>query len=344
MLVLASADLPGTGGTCAPHQRRCTEMLRDKPGGEGHWWLQVACDRLPNAQVRAAIARAAHCPVEDVSDAGSRDRHAPCLRWLSVPDGPVEHPNQLKLAGAYGKMKVMQVQPANRPVSPDDIVRLKWEIFIHEPPAGAYDRARAVMDRLRRGGLPNYFDPHGFGRAGELARWGLMLLSGARLPEAARRADAHRLRRAAQEWLFNRWLADRVAAGLLGRCVLGDHIAGADGRIRTVEDAELWQRRLDSFGAQVFGPLFGQGCPPASAAAAAAEASVLAGENLVADALGGLRGGLRPARVQPQAVMVDVERSGAVTVRLELPPETRIGVLLAEVVKTDHPEPGTDDD
>jgi tRNA(Glu) U13 pseudouridine synthase TruD len=343
MITLVTADLPGTGGVCAPHDRRCTELLGGAPGGNGHWWIQVACDRLPNAQVRAAVARAAHCPVEDVAEVGNRDRHAPCVRWLSVPDEPVEHPNQLRLAGAHGKMRVLQVKPAARPVGPDDLASLRWEVRIHGAPAGAYERARAILDRLRRGGLANYFDPHAFGRAGELMRWGLLLLAGARLPGAARASEPHRLRRAAQEWLFNRWLSERVASGRLGSCATGERIAGPDGRLRLVDDPEPWQRRLDSFGASVLGPLFGEGCPPPGPAIAASEAELLAGAGLNADFCAVLRGGTRAARVQPQAVVVDLDRGGGVLVRCELPPETRIAALLAEVVKTEHGGPGDAD-
>lgn len=337
MLPLVTSDLPGTGGVCWPADRACEEVLAKRPAGTGpHWWVRVERRSLATAQARAAVARAAGVPVEKVGFAGSRDRNGTGVQWFSVPADDVEHPGPLRRAGTQGKMRVLELTASHKPVEEATVARLRWRFRLRRAAAdGGYLRGRAVMDRLRRNGVPAYVPLERFGREGAFAKWGRMLAQGKPLPRQVRAAGAEegRCLRAFQEQLFDRWLAARVADGLLPSCLMGDLIQGRDGSVSLVEDVAAAQRRLDSWEAVVLGPLFGEGMRPAAGEAAAREAAVLAEAGVDAGEVSRLRGGRRAARVQPTSVLLDVDGED-LSLACELPVDAFVSPLLDELVKT----------
>lgn len=336
-LPFASAALPGCHGR--PGERACEEVLLRQPIGDGpHWWVQVHRTDLSTGQARAAVARAAAVPEDLVSCAGSRDRRGRCQQWFSVPVEPVDNPGGLRNAGAQGRLKVLQVQRHHRAVDASSVVRLRWSLRLEGANRdGGYGRARAILDLLRRCGVPNWcLTRRG---DGDMAKWGRMLAEGRRLPAGVAHAvERGRALRTWQEELFNRWLAARVEDGLLATCLAGEVLRGADGAAAVCADAAHGQRRLDSWEALPLGPLYGEGMPPAAGDAAVREAAVVDG--LDPAALARLRGGRRAARAQPVSLRVD-PAGDDLTLRLELPPDTALDSLLREILR-DAPATGDD--
>jgi tRNA(Glu) U13 pseudouridine synthase TruD len=326
-----TAALPGTGGTCPPRSRRCEEVLSTQPGGSGdYWWIHVLKDGLGTTQVRQAIARAAHCAEDDVACAGHRDRHTVTSQWLSVPSRPVDHPNQLRQAGAYGKMRVLAVQGAARPVDADVVRHLRWNLRLTGAGGSGYLRARAVLDALRRAGMANFVD-------GDLVDEGQVHRGRQAVAGRGRDADPARSRWALQAWLFNRACAHRVATGTLGTIQPGD-VIDAGGDLAIANDPAVWQKRADNLACHPAGPWFGPGMPPAAGEVAALEADLLAEAGVAPAHIERLGPGhRRPYRVQPRQVQVMAEKD-AILIACELPVDAHIGVLLREVIKLDAGE------
>jgi tRNA pseudouridine13 synthase len=336
MLPLATADLPGTGGSVPSGGRECEEVLAKQAAATGeHIWLRVAKEGLSTQQARAAVARAGAVAVERIGFAGNRDRVGRCVQWFSVPQALVENPGALKRAGTQGKMRVLEVTASHKPVDEQSVARLRWRLRVRGGAVGeGYQRGRAVLDRLRRGGLPNYVPFERFGKDGGYAKWGRLLAQGKRLPERVldAGADAGRCLRAWQEQLFDRWLAHRVEEGLLGTCLEGEVVANRQGELATVAFREHVQKRMDSWEVSPLGPLFGAGMSSATGEAEARERAVLAEAGMDEASVSRLRGGRRAARAQPTSVLLDLDGADLL-LTCELPTETYVSVLLDELIK-----------
>jgi tRNA pseudouridine13 synthase len=339
MLPFATAELPGCDAHCAPKGREAEEVLAKQPAGTGpFYWLKVEKDNLSTQQARAAIARSVNLATELVGFAGNRDRQGRCVQWFSVPSEPVDHPGPLRRAGTQGRMKVLELTSSHKPVTAAVVERLRWKVVLAGAVAAdGYSRARAIMDRLRKIGCPNYFPVARFGDEGNFAKWGRMLLAGKRLPAAVKAAEVDEARclRSCQEQLFDRYLSARVSEGLLATCIAGDVLRTSQGGDELVADPAHAQRRLASFEAVPLGPLFGTGMIAAADEAAAREAQVLTASGIEPAALERLRGDRRAIRAQPAKVTVDIE-GGDVVVGCELPIDTYVTVLLDELLKPER--------
>lgn len=334
MPAYVTADLPGTGGAFVG-EPECEEVPRAQPGGAGgHLWVKAVKTGIGTKQCRDAIARAVHVPAEKVVTAGNRDRRGRCVQWFSLPADLVEHPQALRTAGTQGKLRVLDVQLAHKAIDVVGIERLRWKARLAGAAAGdGYRRAREILDRLRRDGCPNWVHATALGPDQQLARWGLMLLEGRRLPGAAGAGvTPGRCLFAAQGQLFNRWLARRIEDRLLATAIPGDVVRTAQGEAVVADDLPRWQRRLESWEAHPLGPLFGQGMASAAGDAAAREAEVIAEAGLDDARIARLHGGRRLARVQPGKAMVDID-GGDLVIACELPPEAFLAVVLEEIAK-----------
>jgi tRNA pseudouridine13 synthase len=346
MLPLVTHDLPGLAARCTPQDRACEEVLLKSPARTGDFhWLKVAKTNLGTQQVRAAIARSVQIDVEHVTCAGHRDRAGRCVQWFSVPMAVVDNPGPLRRAGVQGKMQVLELTASHKAVGPELVERLRWRLRLRGGARdGGYIKARALMDRLRLGGLPNYIAAERLGEDGSLAKWGRMLLDGKRLPAqvAASGVDASRCLRAVQEWLFNRYLVQRVEAGLLGACLPGEVVRGSQGEITVVADPAHVEKRFASWEAVALGPLFGDGMRPAADEAAACEAAILEDAGLDEARVRRLRGDRRALRVQPAKAQIDPEGDD-LTITCELPTDTYVTVLLDEFLRQEAaPDAGSE--
>ncbi|MBA3707569.1 MAG: tRNA pseudouridine(13) synthase TruD [Planctomycetes bacterium] len=336
MLPFATRDLPGTGGESDASDRTCEEVLAKQPAATGeHLWLKVAKTGLGTQQARAAIARAGAVAIDFVECAGNRDRHGRSVQWFSVPAELVENPGALRRAGTQGKMSVLELTASHKPVTPDHVARLRWQVRIRGGNRdGGYHRAKAILDQLRRNGVPNFIPLSVFGRDGSFVKWGRMLLQGRRLPAqvTATGVDEHRCLRALQESLFDRYLSQRVDDGLLATCLDGDLVENRQAEVSAVAFRDHVQKRMDSWEVVPLGPLFGAGLAKVAGEAASREEAILAAAELSVSALARLHGARRAIRVQPTSVLLDLEKDDLL-LRCELPTEAYITVILDEIMK-----------
>lgn len=334
MRARVTENLPGVKARSRRADRVCEEVLAKRPGDTGdYFWLKVEKSDLGTTQVRSAIARAVKIDPELVSCAGNRDRHGRCIQWFSVPEAPLDHPGPLRRAGVAGKMRVLELTRAHKPVTAQSVERLRWRCTLRGGRAEeGYQRAKAIMDRLRHVGLPNYL-PENPGDDGTQAHWGNELLRGGRLPKSvAANVGAGRCLKAIQAALFDHHLRSRVADGLLDRVLLGDLVRSVTGSEETVTDVAHAQKRVATWEAVVLGPLFGAGMVPVTGEAGEREQATLLDAGLSLAQVQQLHGARRALRVQPAKAVVDLDGEDLV-VQCELPEETAITTLLDELIK-----------
>jgi len=341
----SSAHLPGLGAALAVRttDMHCAEVLRRDPAGTGeHLWVLIRRTDLATTQVRKAIARAVVVDPELVSCAGSRDRRGTCEQWFSVPVKAVETPGALKNVGYQNKVRSVRVTADPKPVEAVGVDTLRWRVRLRGVGGGnAYQAAKPILDHLRRVGCPNFVPRDLFGRNGEWARWGRLLARGERLPaRVASEVQPGRCLWAYQHACFNRWLAQRIDDGLLATVVAGDRLLGGKGQEEVLSDVitevEHAQRRLDSWEANVLGPLPGDQLSPVAAVAAEREQALFTALGLDATALARLRGARRPMRFQPTRCMLDIQGQD-LDLQVDLPTTAHVQVIIDELGKPEDP-------
>jgi tRNA pseudouridine13 synthase len=334
MLPRSSEGLPGTGGRLA--HASAEEVLAKQPADTGDFmWVKVLkSSGLGTTQVRQALARSVNIPVELVADAGNRDRQGSFVQWFSLPMEPIENPGPIKRAGVHGKMRVLEVTYSHKPFTAACVERVRWKLQLtHANREGGYHKAKAILDHLRVQGVPNYVALSRLGPESQWARWGKLLLRGERLPAKVTRGGETTpgtCLRAFQDWLFNRWAANRVTDGLLARSILGDRLRSRTGNEDLVTDPTHADKRIATWEATVLGPLVGLGMSPVADEAAAREAAVLAETEITA--VERLQGDRRALRFQPQKTVLDLEREDLI-VTCEIPPEANVLGLVDEILK-----------
>jgi len=339
-LPFATAGLPGSGGRlkASPEDFRVEERPAYLPCGAGpHLYLLLEKRGRTTRDVLRQLARALGVAERDAGYAGLKDRAAVTTQWLSFP--VARDPDPAALAG--DGYRVLQASRHQNKLRPGHVRGNAFEVAVR---GGDLGRAQACAAALAATGLPNYFGPQRFGRGGENAALGRALLLPDPPPEARRAARDRFLRRLAlsafQSALFNRWLAERLADGLLAAALPGDAMKKLDtGGVFTCQDPAADGPRVARFEVSPAGPMFGHRLEPATGVPGEREARILAAEGLaLADFArgGGEAEGTRRAARLPVAPALSPLPDGYLA-RFELPAGSYATVVLRELMK-DEPE------
>jgi tRNA pseudouridine13 synthase len=341
MLPRASQDLPGLSAPLVlkPGDLGCEEELLRQPGEGDHWWLKARVGGLSVRQMVSAIARAGDIPEEAVGFAGGRDRNAVVLQWLSVPKDLVEHPKRLGNAGYQRQLLIQEIREGRGPIGPKSVGMLRWRCHLRGAAVDeGFLRARAILDRLRQRGFPNYLTRSQAG--GNQAKWGRLLAQGRGLPPRvqATGADPKRCLLTFRNQVFNRLVAARLDAGLLGTVLDGDVVEVHGNKPPPKRARELaehgadYQPRCDSWEVVPLLPLFGRELMASAAAAREHELAMLTELEVAESAFDRLYGERRSLRIQPTSAQVELEK-GDLVLTCRLPGEAHIEALLEEFAR-----------
>lgn len=341
MLPRVAADLPALPGALdlRPGDLGCEEVLLRQPDSGDHWWIKARVEGLGPRQLVAAIARAGDVSEEVVGIGGGRDRRTVAIQWLSVPQDEVEHPKRLKTAGYKQKLKVLEIHEGRGPIHAGLIGTLRWRCSLRgQGSSEGFVRGRAILDRLRQRGVPNYLNRAQAG--GNQAKWGRLLAQGKSLPPRvqATGTDPRRCLLACRGQLFNHLVAARLDDGLLDVVLDGDQVETGGNRPPPRRGRELatvgedYRKRADAWEVVPLLPLFGRDLEPSAGPARERELAALAAAGLNEGAFARLRGERRALRTQPTAAQVEIERADLV-VTCQLPADCHIDALLEEFLR-----------
>lgn len=322
-----------------PADFRVDEIPAYAPAGAGtHCFVRFEKVGRTTPDAVRALARALDADPSAAGTAGLKDRNAVTTQWASfegvdperalalgadaVPGVRVleaaRHPHKLRTGHARGNRFALRLPAA----APDD-----------------RERAQAILARLDRTGLPNYFGPQRFGAdGGNVARARRWLCEGGAPPRE--RFERRLLVSALQSSLFNAVAAERVRDGLLARALAGDLLRKEDtGGLFTTDDLADAARRVAAWEISATGPMFGPEMRWPLADALAREERALAAAGLTREELARFgrlgQGTRRPLRVRPTRVEV-AERDGALELAFELPSGSYATVLLAELLAAEQ--------
>jgi tRNA pseudouridine13 synthase len=251
------------------------EVLDIPLTGQGeHLWLWVEKRGLNTEDAARRIARAAGLPLKAVSYAGLKDRQALTRQWFSLHLPGKADPD---LATAQGDdLAVLRSLRHNRKLQRGAHAANGFTLRLTALEA---DR-EALQQRLQRiaaQGVPNYFGLQRFGFAGGNVEEARQYAARQELP--AQRNLRSRLLSAARSYLFNRVLAERVAAGSWNQAQVGDLLAFTGSRsFFMAGEAETADPRLALLDLHPTGPLWGEGALSTAEAVQLVEQGVGAGE------------------------------------------------------------------
>jgi tRNA pseudouridine13 synthase len=279
------ADLSPIAGALkvVPEDFVVEELPDGPPDGAGaHRLLLVEKRGRDTREVVDALGRLLRIPTPEIGVAGQKDRQAVTRQWISVPMSAER--GGTDLAGLAGDgWRVLEVHAHGEKLRVGRLSGNRFRIRLRGGAAGAQVASEGLA-RLCQTGLPNYFGPQRFGRAGDNAARGREILRGERREKKRFRARLYLS--ALQSELFNTWLDARIDDGLLHRAIPGDLLrTRLDGTLLEVTDPGAASAEVAASRADPTGPIFGSRMRPASAEAGGREAAVLEAAGVEADDL-----------------------------------------------------------
>ncbi|CUS35379.1 tRNA pseudouridine(13) synthase TruD [Candidatus Nitrospira nitrificans] len=333
-----TGDLPGIAGDIRtiPEDFHVEERPLYLPCGEGeHLYVTITKRGLSTPDLVRRLSSSLGIKAQAIGIAGLKDARAVTTQMVSLQGVTPE-----QVAGLTIDDMVLSLQVLGRHRN-----RLRtghhsgnhFRLVIRNVAAHAADTVPAVLERLSRRGVPNYFGPQRQGKAGDNYQVGAALLQDARRREKMNRATRIWYLNSYQSFLFNRMLARRIDH--LDRIFIGDWAMKLDnGACFQVENAEKEQSRADRFEISPTGILFGSRVSWASGEPGQIEETVIAEagaskESLVAAAKAcGFRGERRAFRIP----LTELEWSLAgdiLTLSFALPPGAYATSVLRELMK-----------
>lgn len=336
-----TSEIPGIGGRIRvePEDFRVEELPLYLPCGTGeHLYIKVTKQLLSTPDLIKLISSTTGLKAKAIGTAGLKDARAVTTQMLSLQLATPEQVARLKPNERILSIEILG-RHRNR-LRPGHHAGNRFHLTIRHVAPHAKDTVPAVLEMLRRRGVPNYFGPQRQGRDGSNYRIGATLLT-----DPAERTSMSRAKRmwylnAFQSHLFNRILAKRIDS--LDRVFAGDWaIKTSTGACFQVEDESAEQPRADRFEISPTGILFGSraswagGEPGRIEEAAAAELGTTKDLLIHAAKACGFRGERRALRVP----LTDLEWSldgSTLTLTFLLPPGAYATNVLRELMKTEE--------
>ncbi len=170
-------DYPGTGGRVRVQLDDfiVEEIPLYEPCGEGqHAYLFVEKRGISTLELVARLARALGVLQQAIGYAGLKDARAVARQWISLDGVPPECAAALRLEG----VRILQVSRHRNKLKLGHLAGNRFILRIRDVSREALPIAEAVLEELRRRGVPNYFGEQRFGRRENTHLLGYALLRG----------------------------------------------------------------------------------------------------------------------------------------------------------------------
>lgn len=283
---VAHPDLPPVGGRVGsePEDFVVDEVPAYAASGKGeHQYLRVQKRLLTTPELVRRVARACGVNERDIGYAGLKDKYAVTTQWLSVCTKAPLTPSLDLGPGAT----LLELTRHDNKLRTGHLLGNRFTITLVGVHEQGLERARAIVERLRDQGLPNYFGAQRFGHGGRNLTEALGWL--ARGGRSRNRFEQKLFPSVVQAEVFNRYLSARLALGT-EQLIEGEvvRLEGAGAMFR-VDDVAKEQPRFAARDLHLTGPMPGPKLRPAASVALALEERIGAELGLdasVLDALG----------------------------------------------------------
>jgi tRNA pseudouridine13 synthase len=333
---LLTAEVPGVGGTIKrePADFDVEEIPAYEPCGQGdHLFLWIEKTSMGAEYFARQVAQRLKLHPGDVGTAGLKDRHAVTRQYVSVPASSEPLLGHLE----DDNLRMLRVARHTNKLRPGHLRGNRFRILVRDADSSKDSSLQQIIGRIKNDGLPNYYGTQRFGKDGETSEMGMRLLRG----EPLSRRPSPFLRKlalsAAQSWLFNACLAQRLGDSLMRTVLNGDVMAKwPAGGMFTTTDRVTEQIRFNNREIIHTGPIFGRKMFPPASDAADRESAVLSSANLTIDNFSGfgklVQGTRRHNLIYIDDLAAAWEPSG-LRLSFSLPAGCYATVLLRELMK-----------
>lgn len=231
------------------------EIPAVEPSGEGeHLLVRVRKRNLDTLQAARRLARAAGVPARAVSFAGLKDRHAVTEQHFSIHLPGRADPDLAAVED--DRLHVLEAVRHHRKLRRGALAGNRFLIRVCNF-EGDRSQAEALLARIARDGVPNYFGSQRFGREGRNLEQARALFEGRK--RRMSREQRGLLLSAARAFLFNRVLAARVEQGSWNLALPGEVllIDGSRAQFHAPPD-EVLKSRVAAGEVHPTGPLWGR--------------------------------------------------------------------------------------
>jgi tRNA pseudouridine13 synthase len=338
---VATADLPGAGGTIGPlpEDFQVDEIPLYAASGEGeHLYVRVQKRELNTRDAVRLIAAAAGVPEPEIGTAGMKDKHAVTTQWMSLPARRARPVSEWVLPEG---LRITESSRHGNKLRTGHLAGNRFRIRIVGVGPEALENAGRVLARLREHGLPNYFGAQRFGRGGSNLERALAWLGAESRGERPRVPGFERKLYASvvQSEVFNRYVTSRIAEGL-GRPLIGEVVRlNGTGSLFVVEDEAREAPRWATRDIHPTGPMIGPKAKAARGRPLELERAAADGLGLGPEVLSALArfadGTRRDVLVWLDDVVVepDAEGPGALWVTFSLPSGSYATELIRELTR-----------
>jgi tRNA pseudouridine13 synthase len=175
VLPYLTSDLPGIGGQTKQRVEdfRVEEVAPDGPAGRGRFaWFRLTKRGLTTSAAIQRIARYMGVRPGEIGFAGLKDANAVTSQWVSLAEADVRR------LGHFRDRLVRITDAHWRPVRAElgHLAGNRFVVRIRQAAPGRLGDAEAVLEVLRRRGVPNYFGPQRFGSRRDNAAMGEALV------------------------------------------------------------------------------------------------------------------------------------------------------------------------
>ena len=193
------------------------EMLGFELSGAGeHQFFRIEKRGLNTEELVKRLAVCLGKPVKSISYAGLKDRQALTTQWLSLHCPGEDIPGAHSLQG--DGWRVLESKRHLKKLKTGALAGNHFTLVVRD--IHDRDSVETRLDRVKAGGVPNYFGPQRFGHHGQnVLRAEAVLLRGLRVKDRFLRGIYYS---AARSFLFNRILSARVAHQTWNKALPGD--------------------------------------------------------------------------------------------------------------------------
>ena len=330
--IYLTADLPGTGGQIKerPEDFTVDEVPLYQTTDKGDFtFLLVEKVNLSTLDLVALIRKHLDIRDDQVGLAGWKDKRAVSRQWVSVPRKSVSDSGLERLTGAG--LQILRAAHHSHKLRTGHLLGNRFSVLIRRPEPESQIRGAAIIERLQKHGLPNFYGPQRFGAAGDNAEKGLALLLGRLRVRSVRKRKL--LVSSCSSLLFNLTLKERLQQDLYTNVLPGDIAKKHDtGGLFMVTDSVVEQQRADRLEISATGPIWGKKMKRAGDVAGALEEKLLRLQGLTPDVFGKQPGSRRSLRVVLREVSMRQEPDG-LRLGFFLPKGSYATVLLDEIMK-----------
>jgi tRNA pseudouridine13 synthase len=314
----------------------CELPLLEPQGSGEHVWLWITKRGENTGHVAGLLAQYAGVHPRGVGYAGLKDRHAVTAQWFSVHLPGRAEPDWQALNSET--VTIHRHLRHGRKLQRGALRGNAFRITLRAVD-GARPDLQALLERLRHGGVPNYFGEQRFGSGGSNLHTALQLFRNPRMRLShSRRSLALS---AARSLLFNAVLSQRVRDGTWNRAMAGDamQLDGSHSFFPAGEEDAGLIPRLAALDIHPTGPLFGAGASPVQGDCRELECAVLADYGPYCDGLvaAGLRQERRALRVRVTDLVWHWPAADELVLEFSLPAGSYATGVLRELADTGAP-------